>query len=357
MNGIIYFIKPQWDQLLSAKIWYAATTQVFYSLSVSVGTIVMFSSYNQFNHNIHRDALIVTTLDTFTSMLAGITIFGILGNLAHNMGIEDIGSVVKSGTGLAFISYPDAITKLTFLPQVFSVLFFFMLFVLGIGSVVALQNVVVTVLCDQFSSLRYWKVAAITSVIGFCSGLMYLTPGGQWMLNLVDHFGGTLLIFLCGIFELTGIIWIYGIDNFCLDVQFMTGRRVSLYWRLCWLFLAPLLMISVFIYSLATLKPLTYAGLNYPTGYIEAGWCIFIIGGLQIPLWAIWTLSHKMNLSFCDAIKKTFSPSKRWGPNNEIHRAEWIKYKEEALQRRALIVASSNHSYWRQKLNILLGKY
>jgi len=318
----------------------------------------MFSSYNQFNHNIHRDALIVTSLDTFTSLLAGFTIFGILGNLAHNLGVEDISSVVKSGTGLAFISYPDAITKLTFLPQVFSVLFFFMLFVLGIGSVVALQNVVVTIICDQFTHLRYWKIAAITSVIGFLSGLMYLTPGGQWMLNLVDHFGGTLLIFLCGIFELTGFVWIYGVDNLCIDVEFMTGRRVSFYWRFCWAFLAPLVMITVFIYSLATMKPLQYAELDYPVEYIVAGWSIFIIGGIQIPLWAVWTLCHKTNLSFCNAIKKTFSPSKYWGPNNEIQRAEWIKYKEEVLQRRAVAIASSNHSYLRQKLNIiLLGKY
>lgn len=62
--------------------------------------------------------MIVTTLDTFTSLMAGLTIFAILGNLAHNLGIEDIGSVVKSGTGLAFISYPDAISKFSVVPQV-----------------------------------------------------------------------------------------------------------------------------------------------------------------------------------------------------------------------------------------------
>lgn len=51
-----------------------------------------------------------------------------------------------------------------------------MLFVLGIGSVVALQNVVVTVLCDQFKGLKYINVAAVTTVLAFLGGLMYLTP-------------------------------------------------------------------------------------------------------------------------------------------------------------------------------------
>lgn len=62
--------------------------------------------------------MIVTTLDTFTSLLGGMTIFSILGNLAHNLGVDDISKVVKSGTGLAFISYPDAIAKFDVVPQV-----------------------------------------------------------------------------------------------------------------------------------------------------------------------------------------------------------------------------------------------
>lgn len=63
--------------------------------------------------------MIVTTMDTFTSLLAGFTIFGILGNLAHEQGVDDISKVVGAGgTGLAFISYPDAIAKFTVAPQV-----------------------------------------------------------------------------------------------------------------------------------------------------------------------------------------------------------------------------------------------
>lgn len=102
--------------------------------------------------------------------------FGILGNLAHNLGLEDIKSVVKSGIGLAFISYPDAISKFDFFSQGFAVLFFFMLFVLGIGSVVALHNSVVTVICDQFPGLKFSRVAAFTSLFGFLGGIIYLTP-------------------------------------------------------------------------------------------------------------------------------------------------------------------------------------
>uniref|UniRef100_T1GG38 Sodium-dependent nutrient amino acid transporter 1 n=1 Tax=Megaselia scalaris TaxID=36166 RepID=T1GG38_MEGSC len=86
LDGVIFFLKPQWDKLLEAKVWYAAVTQVFFSLAIFFGGIIMYSSYNRFGHNIYKDVTIVTTLDTFTSLLSGIIIFGILGNLAYEKG-------------------------------------------------------------------------------------------------------------------------------------------------------------------------------------------------------------------------------------------------------------------------------
>lgn len=175
-DGIIFFLEPQWGELLNPTVWKEAVVQCFFSLAVGSGPIIMFASYNRFDHGIYRDAMIVTTLDTLTSLLGGITIFAILGNLAHNLQIENIRDVVRSGTGLAFISYPDAISKFQAVPQLFSVLFFFMLFVLGIGSIVALQSTIVTIICDQFKGWKYWKVALTTSVCGFLMGLVYVTP-------------------------------------------------------------------------------------------------------------------------------------------------------------------------------------
>nr|XP_017102484.2 sodium-dependent nutrient amino acid transporter 1 [Drosophila bipectinata] len=266
-EGIIFFLEPQWGELLNPTVWKNAVVQCFFSLAVGSGPIIMFASYNRFDHGIYRDAMIVTTLDTLTSLLGGITIFAILGNLAHNLNIENIRDVVRSGTGLAFISYPDAISKFQAVPQLFSVLFFFMLFVLGIGSIVALQSTIVTIICDQFKGLRYWKVALGTSICGFLMGLVYVTPGGQWILTLVDFYGGTYVVFILAIFELAGIVWIYGLQNFCDDIEFMCNRRVSLYWRMCWSFFTPVMMIVIFIYSMVTIEPIQYSELYFP----EAG--------------------------------------------------------------------------------------
>lgn len=122
--------------------------------------------------------MIVTTLDTFTSLMAGIIVFGILGNLAHETGndSENLRELVQGGTGLAFVSYPEAIAKFQFWPQAFAVNFFFMLYVLGIGCVVGGQVCVMSLVHDQFPWLNRTALMIGMSVSQCLLGLLFLTP-------------------------------------------------------------------------------------------------------------------------------------------------------------------------------------
>ncbi|KAH0953121.1 hypothetical protein HN011_004692 [Eciton burchellii] len=328
INGIIFFIKPNWEKLFEANVWYAAVTQCFFSLSVCFGGVVMYSSYNDFNHNIYRDVIVVTTLDTLTSLMAGLTIFGILGNVAHELGTDDIGNIVRSGTGLAFISYPDAIAKFNILPQLFSVLFFLMLYVLGIGSAIALIGSINTIICDQFPRWKYWHVTIGTAVFGFSIGILYCTPGGQFLLGLVDFYAGSFIVFFLATLEMSGIFWIYGLENFLDDVEYMLQRRPSIYWRICWAIVTPLLLAGILIYSIINLKPLTYGDMFYPYNAYVVGWTLFLFGMLQVPFWMIYTMLSKRNLGLSEMFKMTFSPSSEWGPKNPVHRTSWREFKE-----------------------------
>lgn len=175
MDGIIYFFKPQWNKILEPGVWFAAVTQVFFSLNVYFANVIMYSSYNKFRHNIYRDANIVTTLDTFTSLLAGCCVFAILGHLKHELGVDDIKDVMKPGPGVAFISYPETIAKFKSFSQVFSILFFLMLYVLGIGSNVAMTSCIVTEIRDHFKKVKNWQAALGVAFFGTLFGSIYLT--------------------------------------------------------------------------------------------------------------------------------------------------------------------------------------
>lgn len=132
-DGIAEFFRPQWNMIMKPGVWFAAVTQVFFSLNVYFANVIMYSSYNKFDHDIYLDARVVSTLDTFTSILAGSCVFATLGHLKHELRAPNFSDVIKPGPGVAFMSYPETIAKFAEYSRFFSIMFFLMLYVLGIG--------------------------------------------------------------------------------------------------------------------------------------------------------------------------------------------------------------------------------
>ncbi|KAM0724566.1 Sodium-dependent nutrient amino acid transporter 1 [Formica fusca] len=331
VNGILFFVTPKWDALWKPTVWYAAITQCFFSLSVCFGPIINYSSYNNFGHRVDRDVMIVTTLDTFTSLMAGCTIFGILGNLAHEMGTTDIAKVVRGGIGLAFISYPDALSRFTFVPQLFAVMFFVMLFVLGVGSAVGLCGVVFNVFRDHLPRVRQWLVLLFVTSFGYVVSLVYITPGGQWFITLVDYYGGTFVAIIVGVLEIVTIFWVYGLSNFLDDMEFMLNKRLGFYWRACWFLITPFLMIVILIYTCATYEPLMYDGILFPDYAYGVGWFLLALGISPIMWWIGQKIvANRISSSFTESVKTAFRPAQsKWGPKNpKIHR-EWETFRTE----------------------------
>ncbi|XP_031621110.1 sodium-dependent nutrient amino acid transporter 1-like [Contarinia nasturtii] len=349
-NGILYFIKPRWEKILEPSVWYAAVTQCFFSLAVGFGNLIMYSSFNKFNHNVYRDATIVTSLDTFTSLFAGFTIFGILGHLAHEIKTDDIKSVVNGGSGLAFISYPEAIARFQQFPQMFSILFFFMLFVLGIGSNIAMCTCIITILRDKFTSLKAWQAAIGLSFVGFSVGIAYVTPGGQHLLSLVDFYGASFIVFILAIGEIVAVCWIYGVNRLCRDIEFMISVKPGLYWRVCWAFLTPLLMFTILIYTFINYKPLTYKDQPYPAWATSLGWTVSAVGVAQLPLWAGYAYL-KYYLNDKEKMRSPLQPTANWGPKNpqifEKYQMYVSNYEEQQrlLPKGNLLVRMKRHIF------------
>ncbi|XP_052000718.1 sodium-dependent neutral amino acid transporter B(0)AT1-like [Xyrauchen texanus] len=298
--GLKYLFSPNWETLKNPKVWLDAATQIFFSLSLAFGGLIAFSSYNPEKNNCERDAVIVGCINSATSIYASIPIFAILGfkaqtnyeecmnsninNLENTFNISDQnitetnykewltylnatnqgldGSLnlttcdlhtflnkSASGTGLAFIVFTEAVTKMPG-SQVWAVLFFIMLFSLGLSSMFGNLEGVLTPLLDLHIVPKWMPKELLTGLIclvSFSIALIFCLQSGNYWLEIFDSYVGSVPLLVIAFFEIIAVVYIYGINRFNNDIEWMTGRRPNLYWQVMWRVISPLMLLVVFL--------------------------------------------------------------------------------------------------------------
>lgn len=300
VDGLKYLFTPNWETLKNPQVWLDAATQIFFSLSLAFGGMIAFSSYNAQKNNCERDAIIVGCVNSFTSIYASIPIFAILGFLANenyidcqdrnilkltnafNIGDENITiqnyedwlkqlncsdpakvesldlkscdlqtylDQSASGTGLAFIVFTAAVVKMPG-SQVWAVLFFVMLFMLGLSSMFGNLEGVLTPLLDLHVMPSWVPKELLTGLIcliSFCMGLIFTLGSGNYWLAIFNSYVGSLPLLIIAFFEIISVVYIYGIKRFRADIEWMTGTKPSWFWLMTWCFISPLMLLVVFL--------------------------------------------------------------------------------------------------------------
>ncbi|RXM29467.1 Sodium-dependent noradrenaline transporter [Acipenser ruthenus] len=304
MDGIRAYLHIDLKRLNNATVWIDAATQIFYSLGAGFGVLIAFASYNKFDNNCYRDAILTSTINCVTSFFSGFAIFSVLGYMAymHGVNIED---VATEGPGLVFIIYPEAISTLpgsTF----WSIVFFLMLLTLGIDSSMGGMEAIITGLTDDFKILkRNRKLFTFVTAFGtFLVALSCVTNGGIYVLTLLDSFSAGTSILFGVLIEAIGVSWFYGVDRFSEDIERMMGFKPGLYWRLCWKFVSPAFLLFVVVASIVKMETLTYDDYTFPPWASLIGWGITMSSMLFVPAYAIYKFltvrgTFKERLAYC----------------------------------------------------------
>jgi len=325
-DGILFYVYPtaeKMEGLKDVKVWAAAATQIFYSLGPSFGGLITLASYNKFSNNCHRDAILIAFSNCATSIFAGFVIFSIVGFMANQAGVR-VEDAIASGTGLAFIAYPEAVTQMPF-PPIWSFLFFTMLITLGLDSQFTMVETITTAIMDQWPKTRAHKGKVVIGacVVGFLLGLTCTSRGGLFMFSLIDWYASSWGLLVCAVTEVLLVMYLYGWRNFMENIEEMGIRIPKVlkgYWLLMWMVVTPAVLILVFVMtfvqyspaSSSSLLPGLESGYTFPGGIQALGIIMSFSPLMIIILGAIYQLWRRNSQGKSISFKAMTSPNEKW---------------------------------------------
>ncbi|KAL9984764.1 hypothetical protein ACROYT_G007097 [Oculina patagonica] len=307
-DGVLFYLKPDFSRLKDPQVWVQAAGQIFYSLSIGMGGLLTYSSFNKFNNNCEKDSVVVSLVNCMTSFFAGFTVFTMMGFMAHLLKTE-VGNAVKGGPGLVFMAFPEGIKQLP-VSQLWAFLFFFMLFNLGLDSQFVGVETCTTVISDYSPRMRKYK--SVIS-LGFCIicyviGLAHVTQGGLYVFEMFDIQSGGISLVLIALLESIAIGWVYGTENFCKNIQDMIGHRPNLYFRLCWKFFCPVIILVIFVWQCVDWSGLSLGDYKYPVWAELVGWGLCLSSILCVPGYAFYRLFSDSSRPFKERFLSLLKP-------------------------------------------------
>jgi neurotransmitter:Na+ symporter, NSS family len=277
MDGIRYYLTPDFSRLLEPKIWLSAYGQIFFSLSLASGVMIGYGSYLGKKAEVTNSALITGLANCGTSFFSGFVVFSLLGYLAQVQGLS-VEDVTQSGTGLAFVAFPTAISQLPALNALFGIIFFVTLLTLGIDSAFALQEAFTTGFHDKWN-VPPEKLARTFVLVAFPISLIFVTRGGFFWFDIVDKWICDFGLVISGLIQCLIVGYLYRVQEFRAYLNELSEVRLGQWWVWALRYVTPAVLSVILFFNLK--QEITAGYGDYPR------WATLIGGWGSVLLWLV----------------------------------------------------------------------
>lgn len=254
IDGVKFFLIPDFSAITSLsdfmQILFNAMGQVFFSLSLGMGTLITYGSYLPKDNNLASSTVTIVTLDTIIAIISGLTILPAV----FSFGFEP-----TEGFGLMFRTLPAVFSKMSGGTVVASVFFILVLFA-ALTSSISLLEVIVSWVCSKTKLTRVWAAICVTLFI-FIAGIFAslsvgaipdIKVGNMSLFEFCSFFSDKIIMPLGGFFicVLTGYVW--GVDNTAKEIS-NNGRlkfRLNKLFNIAIRCIAPALIAIIFVTSI-----------------------------------------------------------------------------------------------------------
>lgn len=250
--GISFYLMPDWDKFTNVgffPVCNAAMNQAFFTLSIGIGSMCIFGSYQPRDRSLTGEAAWIAGLDTFVGIMAGLIIFP----ACFSFGISP-----DAGPGLIFVTLPNIFNGLPS-GRVWGGLFFVFLAFASLTTVIAVFENIISYSVDVWGMRRSRSVLlhlccmwllSIPCALGF-STLAFIQPlgSGSTILNFEDFLvsnnilpiGGLLFLGFCC--HKRGWGW----KNFIAEADEGKGLRFPAFLKFYLAWILPVIVFAIFL--------------------------------------------------------------------------------------------------------------
>jgi SNF family Na+-dependent transporter len=249
--GLNFLWTPDFDSIYNPKVWFAAASQIFFTLSLGMGSIQAYASYLRKKDDIALNAMSAGWMNEFVEVVLGGAI--IIPIAVGYLGISKVQELAGlGGLGLGFKTIPYLFSQWgPVMAAIAGVMWFGLLFFAGITSSLAMGTPVQGFLEDEFKWSRK-KTALAFGLIILIIGMPTVLFFNQGVFDEYDYWTGSFALFVFAACEAILFAWFFGIKKGWKEINTGADIKVSRIFRFLIAYVTPVLLIIVFLGAVFT---------------------------------------------------------------------------------------------------------
>lgn len=247
--GLNFLWTPDFSSIWEPKVWLAAAGQVFFTLSLGMGSIQCYASYVKKKDDIALNAMSAGWMNEFVEVVLGSAI--LIPIAVGYLGIDTVVQMTKNGgLGLGFQTMPYLFDQWgTVMAIIAGVFWFGLLFFAGVTSSLAMGTPVMGFLEDEYGWKRKpaaWAFGGIVMLLGLPTVLFF----NQGVFDEYDYWAGTVALVVFAFFEIILFAWVFGMDKGWREITAGSDIKVPNVFKFLIKWVTPVMLGLLFLASL-----------------------------------------------------------------------------------------------------------
>jgi len=250
-TGLNFLWTPSYSSIWNPKVWLAAAGQIFFTLSVGMGSIQCYSSFINKRDDIALNSMSAGWMNEFVEVVIGAAI--IIPISVGYFGIDKVKELVGlGGLALGFKVIPYLFSQWgPFLSVAAGIMWFMLLFFAGITSSLAMGKPCVSFMEDEFKwseKKAAWGFGLLILLLGLPTVFFF----NYGVFDQYDYWTGTVSLFVFAMMEVILFSWVFGMEKGWAEIRRGADIKISIVFKYLLKYVTPVMLIGVFLAALIT---------------------------------------------------------------------------------------------------------